>query len=199
MSWVEILGYAASGAVFVTFWMKTHITLRAVAIVGNVLYLSYGIYNDIGNIVLLHGSLLPLNVFRLYQALSLKKRLHQMSQENFNPHSLVPFMSEVKMKAGTHIFKRGERASDIFFLMDGRCRVEELDRELSAGQLLGEIAMFTADKSRTQSIVCETDCTLMRITEEKTLQLYAENPEFGLYVTKMMVARLLENSQPQIQ
>jgi CRP/FNR family cyclic AMP-dependent transcriptional regulator len=103
------------------------------------------------------------------------------------------------MKAGSHIFKRGEQASDIFFLMQGRCRVEEIDRELSAGQLLGEIAMFTPDKARTQSIVCETDCTLMRITEEKMLQLYAENPEFGLYVTKMMVARLLENSQAQVQ
>lgn len=199
MSWIEILGYAASGAVFVTFWMKTHTTLRTVAIVGNVLYLSYGIYNDIGNIIVLHGSLLPLNLFRLYQAVSLKRRLHQMSQENFNPHSLVPFMSEVRTKAGSHIFKLGDRASDIFFLMDGRCRVEEIGRELTAGQLLGEIAMFTPDKSRTQSIVCETDCTLMKITEDKTLQLYAENPEFGLYVTKMMVARLLENSQAQVQ
>jgi CRP/FNR family cyclic AMP-dependent transcriptional regulator len=68
------------------------------------------------------------------------------------------------------------------------------DTSLQDGQLIGEIAMFTPDKNRTQSVKCLEKCTLMKITEEKTLQLYSENPEFGLYVTKMMVQRLLSNA-----
>ena len=33
----------------------------------------------------------------------------------------------------------------------------------------------------------------MKITEDRALEMCAENPEFGLYLTKMMVARLLAN------
>lgn len=195
MTWLEILGYAASGAVFVTFWMKTIIPLRLVALAGNALYLGYGINAELGNIILLHGSLLPLNLFRLYQAVMLRKRLHEMAHSDFDPRSLLPFMAPMEKTAGSYLFKRGDNARDIYYLKDGTVQIDELDLKIPAGQLVGEIAMFTPDKNRTQSIKCETDCKLMRISEEKTLQLYAENPEFGLYVTKMMVARLLENAQ----
>lgn len=195
MNWLEILGYVASGAVFVTFWMKTIIPLRLFAIAGNALYFGYGVNAELGNIILLHGSLLPLNLFRLYQALKLRKQLHEMAHAAFDPRSLLPFMTPVEQSAGSYLFKHGDNARDIFYLMAGTVRVEELNLQIHAGQLVGEIAMFTPDKNRTQSIKCETDCKLMCISEEKMLQLYAENPEFGLYVTKMMVARLLENAQ----
>lgn len=195
MDWIEILGYAASGAVFVTFWMKTLIPLRIVAIVGNVLFFGYGMNAELGNIVLLHGALLPLNLLRLTQALKLKKKLHEMAHAEFDARSLVAFMSEVNKSAGEYLFKRGDVAADIYYLVQGRVKVKELDLDIDAGNLIGEIAMFAPDKSRTQTIICETDCRLMKISEEKTLQLYAENPEFGLYVTKMMVARLLENAE----
>ncbi len=195
MNWLEVLGYIASGAVFATFWMKTIIPLRLFAIAGNALYFGYGVNAELGNIILLHGSLLPLNLFRLYQAVTLRKRLHEMAHSDFDPRSLLPFMAPMEKTAGSYLFKRGDNARDIYYLMDGTVRIEELGLQIQAGQLVGEIAMFTPDKNRTQSIKCVTDCKLMRISEEKTLQLYAENPEFGLYVTKMMVARLLENAQ----
>jgi len=194
MTWVEILGYVASGAVFVTFWMKTLIPLRLVAIIGNVLYLSYAIYTDLGNVMLLHGCLLPLNFYRLYESVQLRRRLHKMAHSDFDPKSLVPFMTKIEYQKGTYLFRHGDKASDIFYLLQGKVIVEELGIELQDGQLIGEIAMFAPDKNRTQSVKCLEKCTLMKITEEKTLQLYSENPEFGLYVTKMMVQRLLSNA-----
>ncbi len=195
MGWIEILGYAASGAVFVTFWMKTLVPLRLIAIVGNFLFLGYGINADLGNIVLLHAALLPLNSLRLVQAMQLRKRLHQMAHADFDPRALFPFMTEVEKSAGDYIFKRGDAALDIYYLVQGRAKFEELGVGIGPGELIGEIAMFAPDKNRTQSVVCETDCKLMKISEPQTLQLYADNPEFGLYITKMMVARLLENAK----
>jgi len=44
---------------------------------------------------------------------------------------------------------------------------------------------------------CMENCLFLKISEEKTLQMYTENPEFGLYLTKMMVARLLANAGQQ--
>lgn len=195
MGWIEILGYVASGAVFVTFWMKTLIPLRLIAIVGNCLFLGYGINAELGNIILLHGSLLPLNTLRLVQALRLRKRLHDMAHADFDPRALIPFMVNVDKAAGDYIFERGDAAQDIYYMVRGQAKVVELGIEIGPGEMIGEIAMFAPDKNRTQSVVCVTDCKLMRISEAQTLQLYADNPEFGLYITKMMVARLLENAK----
>ena len=194
MDWVVILGYVASGAVFVTFWMKTFVPLRLIAIIGNALYLVYGIYADLGNIVLLHGSLLPLNMLRLYQAVQLRNKIHDMAHADFDPRSLVPFMSKLKRAKGDVLFGRGDDARDIYYLVAGRVRIDDLGIEIGPGHMIGEIAMFAPDKTRTQTVHCIEDCELMRITEEKALQLYADNPEFGLYLTKMMVARLLSNN-----
>lgn len=194
MDWIEVLGYVASGAVFVTFWMKTLISLRLVAIMGNVLYLSYGLTNDIGNIILLHGSLLPVNCWRLYESVMLRRKLHRMARDTFDPRKLLEFMVRIGKGKGAQLFRQGDPATEIYYLLEGRLRIEELGLELEAGRMVGEIAMFTETKSRTQTITCIEDCVLMQMSEEKALQLYAENPEFGLYVTKMMVDRLLSNA-----
>ena len=66
--------------------------------------------------------------------------------------------------------------------------------DIEPGQLVGEIAMFSADKTRTQTIQCVEPCVFLRITEDKALQVFLENPEFGLYLIKMIVDRLLTNA-----
>jgi len=178
----------------VTFLMKTIITLRVVAMIGNVLYLTYGIHAELGNIILLHGALLPMNAFRLSQSVALRRKLHRMAHTEFDPKPLLSLMVRETKSAGDMIFARGDIANDMYYLVEGRMHIDELDLDLEPGQMIGEIALFTPSKARTQTIRCIEPCTLMRMTEEKVFQLYAENPEFGLYVTKMMVARLVSNS-----
>jgi len=42
MSWVEVLGYAASATVLASFCMSTMIPLRILALASNVLFAPYG-------------------------------------------------------------------------------------------------------------------------------------------------------------
>ena len=56
MHWLEMLGYMASGAVFVTFWMKTMIPLRVIGISSNLLFFAYGLYGGLIPIAVLHGN-----------------------------------------------------------------------------------------------------------------------------------------------
>lgn len=59
----------------------------------------------------------------------------------------------------------------------------------------GWMAMFAPDKRRTQSVRCTDDGTILKISEARALQAYTDNPEFGLYLTRKMVARLLANAE----
>lgn len=68
MHWADLLGYLASGLVVLTFYMDDMISLRIAAIFSNIAFLAYGISLGLGPVVLLHGILLPLNLWRLRQA-----------------------------------------------------------------------------------------------------------------------------------
>jgi len=61
----DMLGYAASSTVLATFLMRSMVPLRLVAILSNILFLSYGYVADIHPVLLLHAALLPINAARL--------------------------------------------------------------------------------------------------------------------------------------
>ena len=67
LNWVQLVGYTASLLVFSTFYMKTMIPLRCIAVVSNVAFLTYGYFAGLYPVFFLHVVLLPLNILRLYQ------------------------------------------------------------------------------------------------------------------------------------
>ncbi len=62
---IDLLGYAASTAVLATFLIRTMLPLRLVAILSNLLFLSYGYLAHVPPVLFLHLALLPINVTRL--------------------------------------------------------------------------------------------------------------------------------------
>jgi hypothetical protein len=73
MQAVDLMGYAASALVFLTFYMKDMIPLRAAALCSNVCFLAYGLSLKLGPVVALHAALIPINLWRLWQAASCKE------------------------------------------------------------------------------------------------------------------------------
>jgi len=69
MTFMTVVGYTASALVVLTFYMKDMVSLRIAALCSNVAFLVYGIGLGLGPVVLLHGTLIPLNVWRLWHAL----------------------------------------------------------------------------------------------------------------------------------
>jgi CBS domain-containing protein len=67
MSFVDVLGYAASAAVLATFCMSTMIALRIVALVSNVLFIAYGFVDHLYPVFMLHAILFPVNALSLVQ------------------------------------------------------------------------------------------------------------------------------------
>jgi hypothetical protein len=66
---IDISGYLASGLVLVTFCMKDMVSLRIAALCSNVAFLVYGIGLELMPVVVLHGALVPINLWRLTSAL----------------------------------------------------------------------------------------------------------------------------------
>ena len=72
MTGADGLGFLAAVLVLATFCMKHLVPLRAVAITSNLVFILYGYSAGLKPVLVLHLVLLPVNVFRLLQALPVR-------------------------------------------------------------------------------------------------------------------------------
>ena len=194
MGWVEGVGYCASLLVFCTFYMKTMIPLRCVAIASNVAFITYGLAGGIYPVLVLHAVLLPLNAHRLRQMLTLIRRVREASRGKMSMEWLIPLMTRQRLKSGDVLFRMGEPANSMYLILEGSVRLEEIGVTLGPGALVGEIGVFAPDNRRTGTAVCANDVEIGAISDEKVLQLYYQNPTFGFYMFRLVVQRMLENA-----
>jgi hypothetical protein len=90
MSWVDVLGYAASATVLATFCMSTMIPLRVLALGSNVLFAAYGYFEHLYLVFILHAALFPVNFLRLVQFHSLVNDVRNAPPEDLPIDSLLP-------------------------------------------------------------------------------------------------------------
>jgi CRP/FNR family transcriptional regulator, cyclic AMP receptor protein len=198
---IVIAAWVAALLVFSSFFMKTMIPLRVVAIASNAAFISYallglryGIFGRVYPILVLHSALLPLNVVRLRQITRLIKTMARASSsEVFD--SLIPYMSSERHPKGEILFRKGDPADKLYLLEDGRVLFPELGKKLSNGAAFGEVGLFAPQGVRSVSAVCEDDCRLYGIAKDKVLELYYQNPRFGLFLIRLVAGIVQQNQR----
>lgn len=190
---MEIIGYVASVLVLTTFWMKTMIPLRTVAIGSNIAFLTYGVAGGLIPVAWLHAVLLPLNVYRLWEMRGLVRATRRAAESEFNVEWLVPYATSVSLEAGASLFNAGDEADVMYCLVEGRVRLKELAVDIEPGGLIGEIGLFAPGRKRTATAICVTDCRFLKLPHETVRQLYFQNPAFGFYLVRLITERLVTN------
>ena len=69
MFWIEVIGFCGSALAILTYWMREMIPLRIAAVAGCVCFLTYGILIGSYPIILMEATLLPINLYRLFELL----------------------------------------------------------------------------------------------------------------------------------
>ena len=197
LHWYDWLGYLGSVLMFSTFYMKTMIPLRVVGIAANVCMIVFTVFAHVIPVLVLQCCLLPLNVYRLVQMKRMIEKVKNASQGDFRFDALLPFMNPEKHPAGFVLFRAGDPSKKMYLVQAGTVLLQELDKPLGAGEVLGEIGILSPSNRRTQTAVCATDVELMTITEDKVLQLYYQDPKFGLFLVRLVIQRLLRNIDPR--
>ena len=134
INWIEALGYLGVLLTIGTYSMKRMIPLRVIGICANCVFIAYGFHASVYPQLLLHGVLLPLNAYRMWEMLRLIDKVKVASQGDLNVEWLKPFMSRRGCKAGEVIFRKGDLASAMFYTMSGRYRLDEIAMDVAPGQ-----------------------------------------------------------------
>jgi CRP/FNR family cyclic AMP-dependent transcriptional regulator len=189
----EWLGYIAAAFVFATFSMKTMVPLRVIGIASNVLFIAYGYLHPAYPVLVLHLVLLPLNFWRLRQMLTLVREVEASNDGDLDMNWIRPFTTTRDMKPGEVLFRKGDAANEIIFIMSGSLRIPELSIEIPPGEVVGELGMLSPDKVRTQSAICVDGGQILAISYDQVRQLFFQNPKFGYYFMQLSAKRLFEN------
>lgn len=193
MDYVTIIGFLAAGLVIATLSMRTMIPLRVIGLASNVAFVTYGALFGSMPTVILHGILFPLNVYRLHEMLKLIKQVEEASKGDMSLDWLKPFMTERAITVGETLFRKGDRANHLYFLVGGQLHLQEINLDLGPGSVVGELGMLAPERTRTQTLVCTETGAVLEISYDRIEQLYYQNPKFGFYFLRLSTARLFDN------
>jgi CRP/FNR family transcriptional regulator, cyclic AMP receptor protein len=201
---IVIAAWFAALLVFSSFFMRTMIPLRVVAITSNIAFvtyallgLRYGIFGRVYPILVLHSSLLPLNVLRLRQIKGLIDAVNRAS-EGETLEYLIPYMRSERHSRGETLFRKGDAADKLYLIEEGTIFMPELGKRLSDGAVFGEVGLFAPQSIRSVTALCEEDCQLHAITKDKVLELYYQNPRFGFFLIRMVSALVQETNADEV-
>jgi CRP/FNR family cyclic AMP-dependent transcriptional regulator len=188
--YISAFAWVGAALAVTSFFMKTMIPLRLVAVAGHLCFLVYGLSSGAYYVLLAYGVTLPFNIWRLRQMQRLVSNVKSAADADLAVKWLHPFMKEQPFKDGDVLFSKGDPADHLYFVAKGRVRLPEINEHVGEGHLLGEVGFFAPDQKRTQSAVCEGDCLLYKIGASAFKQLYYQNPEFGYYIVQLIGRRL---------
>ena len=103
---------------------------------------------------------------------------------------------EREFALGEYIVKRGESGLGLYFITNGRAKVE-IDRdgvkiivaELHGGDFLGELSMID-DNVRSADVICIENTNCLLLTRDSFSKLLKKHPEIALQMAKALVARI---------
>lgn len=191
MNWLATIGYVASALTFMTFCMKAILPLRYIALCSNVAFIIYGYFSDLYPVLLLHLFLLPLNGVRVLELRKLIGQVRQAGEGDVSIEHLLPFMTRRRFRAGDILFCKGDPAHEMYYILKGVVRVDGVQMDIGRGQIAGVIGVFAPEKERPWTAVCKTDGELLAISNEKVMQVFYENPRFGMSLARLITKRAI--------
>lgn len=189
----QAAGVVAACLVFSTFYMRTMLPLRCVAIASNVAFVTYGLVFGLWPIWVLHGVLLPLNVVRLVEIKRLVRKLQAARTGEIDPVPLLQQLPRQHIRAGENVFAKGDHADCAYVIGEGTVAIPEVGVTVRTGTVFGELGVFSPSRTRTASAVAVTDCELYRLSERDIVTAFYQNPAFALSLMRLIVRRQSEN------
>lgn len=173
--------------------MKRMVPLRVLAVAANSFFIVHAsLQHDWVNATL-QIALLSVNAYRLWDLGRLLKALERVNVDTPLTEWLLPHMKKKSFAAGTRLFRKGDVARELIYIRSGTVRIPEIGQTLGPGDLVGEIGLFSEDRKRTATVLCETACVCYTMTDEAIYLLYYQNPKLGFFLIRLIVQRLLRD------
>jgi CRP-like cAMP-binding protein len=118
------------------------IPLRILAILSSVLFLIYGVIMQVGPLIVMEVILLPINIFRYWQLVSLRSKLKNSLAEERTDFSVIKtYGKRLRFEAGDFVFRKGDAVDNLYYVDKGHVQIGN-DKTLKSGDVFGDLAFF---------------------------------------------------------
>ena len=180
---------------------RTMMPLRWLAVGSNLGLLVYGALHPSPITLLIAALLLPINFYRAVEVTRLARRVSRAGVgTDMATIWLRPYMKKRRLKAGQTLCAKGDPADRLYLLADGRLELQGIGAVMEPGRIFGEIALFSPQRVRTQTLRCVTACTVLDIHESTVRQIFYQNPAFAFHLMELLAQHLssdVERAQAQ--
>ena len=195
MNWIEGIGYLGTALTISSSAMSTMIPLRIISLCASCAVISYGLLIGSMPVVLTEAIQIPFNAYRLWQMVRLVRDVETAADGDLSLEWLRPFGSQRPFGIGEVVFRKGELATEMFYVESGAFRIPEVGIEVRKGGIVGELGLLAPGNARTASLVCVEAGNALCVSYSEVKQLYYQNPEFGFYFLKLTSERLFQSAQ----
>jgi CRP/FNR family cyclic AMP-dependent transcriptional regulator len=189
------LGFIGAALMLASYMMKSMLPLRIVALAACCFLAAYGALMQALPTLLLYGVLVPINLKKTLQMRKLVQAIENARADTPVSEWLLPHMHRRTVKADTVLWRQGDVATEMLYLETGELQLVEHGEAIGPGALVGEIGLFAADKRRTMTLRTTADCVVYSLTAEEMALLYYQEPRLGFHVMRLIVARLMHDTQ----
>jgi DNA-binding NarL/FixJ family response regulator len=118
------------------------------------------------------------------------EQLRKALDNHLSVGRLLACMSHSHFRSGDVLFHKGEPSDALYYVVRGTVSLREIGIEVGPGTILGEIGLFSADHRRTCTARCESDSELLSASATDAMRLYYRDPEFAVYLIRLITRRL---------
>lgn len=111
----------------------------------------------------------------------------------------LAFMRREQFRKGDFLFKAGDPAEKLYYIADGSILLPELGRSVGAGQVLGEVGIFSPNRSRSASAVAEVDVDTYAMGREEVRQLMSRDPGLATNLIEVVLKRVMGQLKTEIE
>lgn len=101
----------------------------------------------------------------------------------------------VSRHKGDVLFNRADPGDRLYLLHQGVLELEGIGRTIFPGAVVGEIAVLTPVRTRTQTALCASDVELKYLTSEQACRYYYARPDFGFRMLRLITTHLMADRE----
>ena len=192
---IEAVGWLAVVLKLTTFATNSMIPLRFLAMASSVCFIIYSGVFQVWPLLAIELVLLPVNAYRLYEIIALRRLVTHMTDESEPEFSAAMAYGKKRViQAGNVIFKKGDPVDSLYYLAEGRVEVEDQNVTVEAGKIFGEMAFFNKSAARSATVRCLEDTIVYELDEKRFTRIQYEDPEFAMAVMRTVTKRLVANA-----
>jgi len=103
------------------------------------------------------------------------------------------YMKKEVFKKGDLLFKAGDKADKMFYVNKGAIKLVEIDKIIKAGEVIGEMGIFSPDKARTATAVCDEDLEAYTMGRDEVVKFFGQDPNLAISLIQLSIKRFIEN------